>query len=404
MTGATVDAGRSSSPWPLDRLARATAGRRGAVVSVFAVEDTTAQLTWDALPPGPVRLAAGEVEVVVDHGGGPGATVLSGLPADTDLDVVVEAEGAPAHQLSLRTLAPPPGRELFRLATVNDIHLGDPHFGRLPTVAHPGAAGPPPPQRCLVAAVTEAAAWGARLLVAKGDITDHGSPEEWATAAEVLSAPGLPVEAIPGNHDVCRGATDGRATLAAAGIALHTGRPQVRDLPGVRLVLADTTVAGRNRGTIAASTTEVALLAGRAEGPALVAMHHHPQLHRLMTHPPRGIAGREAMPFLDAVAAANPATLVITGHSHRHRCHRWGPITVAEVGSPQDYPGTWAGYVVHEGGIRQVVRRVAQPEAIAWTESTKRCFCGVWGRWGPGTLAQRCFSLRWPPPSPIWRQ
>jgi hypothetical protein len=69
---------------------------------------------------------------------------------------------------------------------------------------------------------------------------------------------------------------------------------------------------------------------------------------------------------------------------------------VAEVGSPQDFPGTWTGYVVHEGGIRQVVRRVAAPEAMAWTESTKGCFAGLWGRWSPGTLPQRCFTHPWP--------
>ncbi|MBW3575023.1 MAG: metallophosphoesterase family protein [Actinobacteria bacterium] len=382
----------------VDRVTATVAGLRppGTGVSLFAVEDSSVQVMADALAQGPVRLSAGDAEVVVDHPGGPGAWVLAGLPADTDLDVVVESEGAPPQHLAARTLAPPPGPELFRLATVNDIHLGDPRFGHLPTVAHPGDGGEPPPQRCLRAAVSEAAAWGAELLLAKGDITDHGSPDEWATAAEVLSGPGLPVEAILGNHDVCRGASDGRAILAAAGIELHAPRPHARDLPGVRLVTADTTVAERNRGTIAASTTEVARLVADADGPALVAIHHHPQRHRLMTHPPRGIPGAEAMAFLDAVAAANPATLVITGHSHRHRRHRWGPITVAEVGSPQDYPGTWAGYVVHEGGIRQVVRRVAEPRAIAWTESTKTCFLGLWGRWGPGSVDQRCFSLRWP--------
>jgi hypothetical protein len=50
---------------------------------------------------------------------------------------------------------------------------------------------------------------------------------------------------------------------------------------------------------------------------------------------------------------------------------------VTEVGSPKDYPGTWAGYVVHEGGIRQVVRRVAAPEVIRWTESTDGPCSGV---------------------------
>lgn len=382
----------------LDRMAAAAVALRppGRGVSVFAVEDSSVQVMWDTLAPGAVRVRAADCDTVVDHGGGPGAVVLAGLAPDSAVDVEVEPEDGPVSRVSTRTLAPPPGPELFRFATVNDVHLGDPRFGCLPTVAHPDDGSEPPPQRCLRAAVAEAAAWGAQLLVAKGDITDHGSPEEWATAAELLSAPGVPVTAIPGNHDVCTDATDGRSTLGAAGIELHAGRPWSTELPGVRLVTVDTTVARCNRGTIAASTTEVARLVAEAHGPALVAMHHHPERHPVMTHPPRGIPGAEAVPFLHAVAAANPATLVITGHSHRHRSYRWGPITVAEVGSPQDYPGTWAGYVVHEGGVRQVVRRVAEPAAIAWTEATKSTFLGLWGRWGPGPLAQRCFSLSWP--------
>jgi hypothetical protein len=70
-------------------------------------------------------------------------------------------------------------------------------------------------------------------------------------------------------------------------------------------------------------------------------------------------------------------------------------MVITEVGSPQHYPGTWAGYVVHEGGIRQVVRRVAAPDAIAWTEQTRRSVLGVWARWSPGRIQDRCFSIAW---------
>ena len=48
------------------------------------------------------------------------------------------------------------------------------------------------------------------------------------------------------------------------------------------------------------------------------------------------------------------------------------------------FPGTWAGYAVHEGGIRQVVRRVAAPDAIAWTDRTRHGLGGMWGLIAPG--------------------
>ena len=69
---------------------------------------------------------------------------------------------------------------------------------------------------------------------------------------------------------------------------------------------------------------------------------------------------------------------------------------MTEVGSTKDYPGTWTGYVVHEGGIRQLVHRVEEPSCLAWTDRTRRAFGGVWRWWSPGTLADRCFTIPWP--------
>ncbi len=68
---------------------------------------------------------------------------------------------------------------------------------------------------------------------------------------------------------------------------------------------------------------------------------------------------------------------------------------MTQVGSTHDYPGTWAGYVAHDGGLRQVVRRIVAPDAIAWTERTRHVLFGLWGRWSPGRLQDRCFTLRW---------
>ena len=100
--------------------------------------------------------------------------------------------------------------------------------------------------------------------------------------------------------------------------------------------------------------------------------------------------------FLDAVAAAAPAALVVSGHTHRHRLRHRGPLAIAETGSPKDYPGTWTGYVVHERGLRQVTRRVARPDAIPWTEHSRWAGFGLWGLWSRGTLPHRCFTLHWP--------
>jgi len=57
----------------------------------------------------------------------------------------------------------------------------------------------------------------------------------------------------------------------------------------------------------------------------------------------------------------------------------------------------WAGYAVHEGGLRQVVRRVAEPSCLAWSEPNRRSLLGLWGPWASGFLRWRCFSHTWSP-------
>ena len=127
-------------------------------------------------------------------------------------------------------------------------------------------------------------------------------------------------------------------------------------------------------------------------------MHHYPQrFERANVYPP-GIAGGQASALLDAIADVHPATLVSSGHTHRHRRHFHGPIVVTETGSTKDYPGTWTGYAVHEGGIRQVTRRVAEPTSMMWTERTRRAIGGWWGQWSPGPRSHRCFTHPWPGP------
>jgi hypothetical protein len=126
-------------------------------------------------------------------------------------------------------------------------------------------------------------------------------------------------------------------------------------------------------------------------------LHHQLQRWRWPTFYPPGVAGPQARALLDELVATNPDTIVASGHTHRHRRRRYGPLELVEVGSTKDYPGTWTGYAVHEGGIRQVVRRIESGPVIAWTEGTGRSIGGIWGRWSPGRREDRCFTHGWAP-------
>ena len=369
-------------------------------LAVFAVEDTAAQVCWANLPEG-AMVGAADATVTVPAGGRPGAATLAGLPPASRLDLWLRPPGGARRRVGrFHTLAPPPGELLCRFATVNDLHIGERHFGVLRRIREdPRPDGEPYPVRCTRAALAEAVEWGAQAVLAKGDLTYMGRPPQWQEVGRLLATVPVPVDATLGNHDVGRKAVDGRGPLARHGIDLVEGAG-ARDLPGIRAVLVDTTVPRRSGGRVGDELRQrIVDLAASAPGPVFLALHHYPQRFQFPTAYPRGIPGDNARALLDAVSTAKPATLVATGHSHRNRKHRHGPLVVVEIGATMHYPGTWAGYAVHEGGIRQVVRRVAAPDAIEWTERTRRALLGLWGPWAAGTLRQRCFSHHWPGPS-----
>lgn len=363
------------------------------MLGVFAVEDRAAQLCWRSLPTGShrVEIADSSVEITDAEGRAPGAVTLAGLPPESSLDVRVDGKTVGRFT----TLATPPGRELFRFATVNDLHLGETRFGFLRTIRERDASEPSA-DRCARAAIDEALGWGAQVIVVKGDLVAKGSADQWDAVGALLSSIPAPVHVIYGNHETHEPEVEGAPYLARHGVKV-THEPTAVDVPGLRIVLLPTAVKHGGHGEVGPDDRNVTIdLVHEAPGGAFVAMHHYPQRFRFPNAWPPGIPGPQARPLLDGIAAANPATMVVSGHSHRHRRHRHGPLVIAEVGSTKDFPGTWAGYAVHEGGIRQVVYRVARPDAIAWTEETRRAVFGIWGHWSPGLRTHRCFTHPWP--------
>lgn len=368
-------------------------------LQVWAVEDVSVQLTWGDLPPGPitVEVRAGGAGASAEHPGGPGGLVVEGLRPGTDHQLRVRWDGGQAV-LAATTLAPPPGGLLARVATLSDLHLGATHFGFLGTMGESGYEGRP--MHALhgaAAAMAEAAAWGADLVVLKGDLVEDQDPDHFALLAELLDrSPPVPVVLLPGNHEV-NGATDVELprSLGTREAGYVTDVAHV-DLPGVRVVGGNTTVPPTGVGSLDGVGRALVERAGEAAGPALVLLHHQLQRHRLATHWPPGVTGPAARRFLDRLAAVNPSALVSSGHTHRNRARRHGPLLVTEVGSTKDWPGVWAGYAVHEGGIRQVIRRTQARRAIGWSEYTRAAVLGLWSRWSPGHLHQRCLVHPWP--------
>lgn len=390
--------------------------------SVYAVEDTAVQIVWRSLPvppsrevtfgvgasaatvvPGPPTWASFRLRGVRPSGpgpAGPGGVIVGGLepgiryrwwwqPAGGD-----RVEGG-----SVETLRPPPGAELARFATVSDLHIGERRFGVLGGIrdVQPAPAAPYP-LRAAAAALDEAAAFGAEVVVWKGDLTGRARVQEFEAVAALARGCGVPALLQLGNHDRRRGVRTHRA-LGDLPYA-SDGRPLVRDLAGVRLVLADSPSPEDRWGHLDDEQVErIVDAVTSAPHPAVVSLHHPPERWPVPTSYPPGVTRADSRRLLDALRGAG-AALVIAGHSHRNRTYRIGGLLVAEVGSTKDHPGGWAGYVVHEGGIRQVVRRTARRDVIGWTDATAAALGGLWGWWSPGRLTDRCWSVPWPGPGP----
>lgn len=204
---------------------------------------------------------------------------------------------------------------------VSDLHVGvdwagldpDEHRRRL-------AAG-------LAAAVAQVPA--PALVVASGDLTDHGRPDEVATLSELLAGVDRPLLVMPGNHD-------DRDALVAAGLAVPdaaTGHlDAVVDLGGLRVVALDTLWSGHPAGRLDAA--QLAWLDDRlAEDPrpVLLALHHPPVAVGHAEMDPMGLAEPEA---LGAVLDRHDQVVRITcGHVHRTTFSTWRGIGVVTAPS-----------------------------------------------------------------------
>ncbi len=381
-----------------------------APLEVFAVSDVGAQLTWRGLPAGPVRAYAEALDATpptqashkrvdanlfnangvdakqLGENGWVGAGEITGLRPDTRYRIAVTAGEHPVGALTVTTQPALSGDPLVRFATIGDLHLGETGFGLLKQIRHPDESTP---FRCAKAAAHEAREWGAELLVIKGDITHNGV--EWELFDELLADINMPILAIPGNHDVF-GPLDGAAELRRRNLFPHPVHWQ--DQGSTRVVAVDSTVPGHNSGRIAPRLKDLCEAIDTGS-PVLVFTHHHFQDSTIPRFLPFGVKHREGTPLLNRLLEVNPNLIISSGHTHRNRIRTFGTALITEVSSTKDYPGVWAGYEVHAEGVRQVVRRVADPACIAWTDRSSSAVGGIWGRWSPGSLRHRCHVHYW---------
>jgi 3',5'-cyclic AMP phosphodiesterase CpdA len=171
------------------------------------------------------------------------------------------------------------------------------------------------------------------LVLATGDLTDFGRPEEYAHLRKLLAPLPMPVYFIPGNHDE-RGAL--RAAFPEHAY-LRQWEPFVQyaidDWP-LRIVAIDSVIPGEDGGRIDAERLAwlEESLSLEPDKPTLLIMHH-PPFTTLIGHMDRiGLEGSEA---LARVIVRHPQVeRVLCGHLHRPIQFRFAGTIASTCPSP----------------------------------------------------------------------
>jgi hypothetical protein len=111
-----------------------------------------------------------------------------------------------------------------------------------------------------------------------------------------------------------------------------------------------------------------------------------------------GINPDDSEAFGAVVARRDSIVGYFAGHTHRTRIRRSDKarrVPFVEIACTKDYPGAWAEYRIHEGGMTQLVRRISAPAALEWTERTRPMFAGLYRPYALGRLDHRCFTETW---------
>jgi 3',5'-cyclic-AMP phosphodiesterase len=112
-----------------------------------------------------------------------------------------------------------------------------------------------------------------------------------------------------------------------------------------------------------------------------------------------GINPDDSERLIDLVARRSRIVAYAAGHTHRNRVRHTpaaGSVPFIEVGCVKDFPGSWAEYRVHEGGIMQVHHRISTRDALRWSERCRHLYAdfGVdYETYALGGLEDRCFTI-----------
>ncbi len=164
------------------------------------------------------------------------------------------------------------------------------------------------------------------VVLATGDLTDHGTAEEYALLREILGALEVPLFLVPGNHDEVDVL---RAEYGTPSYVYEDTFDSVIDDYEVRLVGLDSTVVGRHDGEISDAQLAWldATLAAAPDRPTMLFLHHPPFETGVWWMDCIGLTGARELEAV--VRRHSQVRLVVAGHVHRSVTSAWGTTIVS---------------------------------------------------------------------------
>jgi 3',5'-cyclic AMP phosphodiesterase CpdA len=304
--------------------------------------------------------------------------VLSSLSAETayhfdDIDAVTLADIGPVLSI---------------VVTMNDVHFGEVECGKIEGVTPPAFTVQPGevpyPEIMNGSVVSDAAKLDPDLVVVKGDLTSFGTVAEYERFLEVYHGVfGDRLLWVRGNHD------------SYPGQVYADWSVQCRDVPGLRIILLDTSRVGTGEGFVSQQQCEEVDRLCRDTSETVIVMGHHPLFvpgvdrERHFT----GVNQRDSAALFDVLLRHRNVVSYSAGHTHRCRRETVQGLAVVEVACVKDFPGAYGHVIVGEHAIAHVVRRASHADAIEWAEKTRTMFDGFYGTYAWGTFDDRCFVL-----------
>ncbi|MCW2673086.1 MAG: hypothetical protein JWP14_1675 [Frankiales bacterium] len=331
------------------------------------------------------------------------------------------------------TLVPPPGREIGRVAWLNDLHYGEQVAGlALSSSSLPRGGLPPgfpvdpahPYWRFMgKGAVQEARARGCTLLLANGDLSNEAEPAALAEVRSALDAFGT----LGGTELVRPGGKSHYFVTRGNHDRWHAGPPYTHCSPkpgGLHDCFDDGFRAGFVKGTqhfsVAfgdekaryrfvgldsndGSTTGVLrqseldfLEAELQRGDLTIPLFHHPAsaTASLSGQPPvvDGLDRKDATKFRQLLGSHTNVAGVYAGHTHRNNYStnsETGTVPYFEGGAVKEYPGGYTVVRLFEGGFMANFWKTSTPEARAWSERSRGEYLGLAPTYQLGSLKDR---------------